>query len=77
MEPTNELNDFLYTFCLSYTAEDMKDLPDLMHVHDGVDIRVNLGNIMGGWCLEDSPQSIVVAVWFLKMTDGTWQRLAA
>jgi hypothetical protein len=62
----------IYTFLLAYTGKEMKDLPDLMLVIDGVDIRIDLGHILGGWTLQGSK---VVAVWFVKLTDGTYAKL--
>lgn len=75
MSETPKLSDTIYTFSLGYLGCEMQDLPDLMRVYKGVDIRIDLGNIIGGWTLGGPNGDEPIAVYFMLMSDGEFHQM--
>ena len=72
--------DKIANFLLGSDVQAMKDLPDnpdLQTVYEGVNLKISLGNMLGGWELgPDGPQ----VVWFVlvkrdAMQPALFQRL--
>ena len=58
------INETIYCFSLSYTAEEAKDLPTRRVTPEGLEVKIDLGHIRG--CLWNNE----VLVWLMRTTEG-------